>query len=88
MDFAQSVCDIPIFEYADHMELARAVHRILDFRFLREFFKGEVDVIGPNLKPANMPAVINHHGFLVCRVIRAASRLMLQQGLLYIRWEF
>jgi len=68
-DLAQPVLNVSVLDDSDDMELTRFVHRVVDFRILRELRKRTPHVVRPRLQPTHVPAVEDHHRLLVFGIV-------------------
>ena len=75
----------PSFERADHVELARAVHRQVDL--VGHLVERALDVVGNGHDPADVTLVERHAGLLVGGIVGRARLLVAGQGVLNLRWQ-
>jgi len=68
--------EIPVPERADHVELTRPVHRVVDLGILVEHGEALNEPVRPRLDPAKVPLVEHHHGVLVLRIRERAGFLV------------
>ena len=83
VDLAQPVLDVPVLDDSDDMELTRSVHRVVDFRILRELRERTPHVVRPRLQPAHVPAIEDHHHLLVFGIVGRAGSFVLLESLLH-----
>ena len=76
VDFAQPRGDIPIFDHADHMEFAGAVHGVIDLRPFAQLGKSALDIGGIGYDAANIAVVENLHGGQIFAAVGGAGGFM------------
>src|SRR5579859_3719041 len=81
----QVIGNIPGLEGAYDMELAGAIHRVIDLWVLGKLIKSTCHASWPGIESTDMTAVEDQHGILIFFGICGAMLFVMQQGLLYFR---
>jgi type IV pilus assembly protein PilM len=68
--------DVEVLERADDVELARAVHRVVDLGVRRQAIERADHPVGPRLDPHHMALIEDHHRLLVLRRAGRAGGLV------------
>jgi hypothetical protein len=83
----QPVDYAPTGQRADHVELAGAVHGVVDRRLGFELGEGVDHILGCRLHPADVPGVEHVHRGVVFGGVSGARVLVPGQRLLHLRWQ-
>ena len=86
-DGGQSIDDAPVAQCADHVELVRAVHRVINRRLRFHLVLAVDEVLGSWSDPADVPRVENLCRLQVFRVRNRAIRLMTIESVLHLRGQ-
>ena len=88
VDLVQFGCDVPILERADHKELIRPVHCMINRRIAAKLVKARLHFGRVRDNAANMPVIDPGCRFLVGRVVVGFGLFMRVQRVLYVLRHF